>query len=88
MEDALFEDVYLTLLGVMGAAYRVPGVENAFAPGSYCERRYGDMTRHRERLWERLNSPDDEDVEQILTAMESIQRELCRKMFEYGRRFP
>ena len=42
------------------------------------------MNRHRERLWERLDSPDDEDVERILSAMEAIQEELCRKIFAYA----
>ena len=87
MKENLVDDVYATLIGVAGEAYQVPGVENAFAPGEYCDRRYADMTAHRQRLWERLGSEDDEDIEQILCAMESIQAELCRKMFEYGLRF-
>ena len=82
MYEKWIDDVYATLIGVQEEG--VPGVENAFAPGAYCARRYEDMTAHRQRLWERLGCEDDEDIEQILCAMESIQAELCRKMFEYG----
>ena len=84
MENIVFEDVYAALTG---ESIAVPGVENAFAPGAYCARRYEDMTAHRQRLWERLGCEDDEDIEQILCAMESIQAHLCRKMFEYGLKF-
>ena len=84
-EEKWIDDVYATLIGVQEEG--VPGVENAFAPGAYCARRYEDMTAHRQRLWERLGCEDDEDIEQILCAMESIQAELCRKMFEYGMKF-
>ena len=63
MKENLVDDVYATLIGVAGEAYQVPGVENAFAPGEYCDRRYADMTAHRQRLWERLGSEDDEDID-------------------------
>ena len=81
------DDIYATLIGVQTEEHRVPGVENAFAPGEYCARRYADVTACRQRLWERLACEDDEDLEQLLCAMESIQAELCRKMFEYGIKF-
>ena len=84
LKNEAFEDIYAALIG---ESIAVPGVENAFAPGKYCARRYGDMVAHRQRLWERLDCEDDEDIEQILCAMESIQAELCRKMFEYGMKF-
>ena len=84
LKNEAFEDIYAALTG---ESITVPGVENAFAPGAYCAQRYGDMVAHRQRLWERLGCEDDEDIEQILCAMESIQAELCRKMFEYGMKF-
>ena len=84
MEDITFDDIYQTLIGVRTLGYAVPGVENAFAPDGYCQRQYENMNVYRERLWERLNSPDDEDVEHILMAMEAIQQELCRKIFAYA----
>ena len=83
MEELDFDDVYETLIGVRTLGHSVPGVENVFAPGAYCQQRYEEMLQYRERLWQRLDSPEDEDVEHILSAMESIQREVCRKLFEY-----
>ena len=88
MNQEQIHDVYETLIGVRGKEDQVPGVENAFAPGTYCDQRYADLIRHRQRLWDRLGCEDDEDLEEILCAMESIQRELCFKMFEYGRKLP
>ena len=88
MNQEQMEDIYATLIGVQAEQFRVPGVENAFAPGTYCDQRYADLIRHRQRLWDRLGCEDDEDLEEILCAMESIQRELCFKMFEYGRKLP
>ena len=81
------DDIYETLIGVRAEEFQVPGVENAFWPGTYCAQRYAHLNLHRQRLWERLWG-EDEDLEEILSAMESIQQELCFKMFEYGRTLP
>ena len=88
MSEELETDIYATLIGVIDEKHRISGVENAFAPGSYCDRRYQDMMDCRQRLWERLGSEDDEDVERLIMAMESIQTALCIKMFRLGQRFP
>ena len=78
-----FEDIYYTMLGEMSPGYEVPGVENAFAPGQSCERAYEDVTAAYQRLRDRLGVVDeDEDVELIIDSMTTIQRELCRRMFE------
>ena len=87
MTDELETDIYATLIGVIDEKHRVPGVENAFAPGSYCDRRYQDMMDCRQRLYDRLGSEEDEDVEALIMAMESIQTALCIKMFRLGLRF-
>lgn len=84
MTEELEVDIYATLIGVTDEEHRVPGVENAFAPGSYCDRRYQDMLDCRQRLWNRLGSEDDEDVESMIIALESIQTALCIKMFRLG----
>ena len=83
MKNPSFDDLYNTLMGVMGAEQGVPGVENAFAPGSYCARMYDHLTTCRERLWQQLGDSDHQDLEQILCDAEAIQRELCRLIFEY-----
>ena len=68
--------------------YRMPGVENAFAEGSYCASRYHEMYEAYERLRERLGVKDeDEDVEIIIRAFEDIQQKLCLRMYHYGARF-
>ena len=85
MNQEKINDVYETLIGVRGKNHRVPGVENAFLPGTYCAQQYAHLNACRQRLWDRLGCEDDQDLEEILCAMESIQRELCFKMFQYGR---
>ena len=79
------ENVYETLIGVRSGNNRVPGVENAFAPGEYCDRMYLQMHEYRERLWARLGSQEDEDLEHLIMALESIQHTLCLQMFRLGR---
>ena len=84
MNRELEEDIYATLIGVIDEKHRVPGVENALAPGGDCDRLYQDMLDCRQRIWDRLGSEDDEDVERLVMAMESIQRSLCIRMFRLG----
>lgn len=86
MDESFIRDVYQSLLGNM--IVPVPGVENAFAPGSICDRRYSDMLDAYARLCARLGVADeDEDVEMIINSLLSIQNELCMKMYEYGGKF-
>ena len=88
MENQLEIDVYFTLLGQYGPAAAVPGVPNAYGPDSACTRHYDRMHEYRERLWQRLGSPEDEDLENLIGCLEDIQRELCIQMFRQGQRFP
>ena len=68
--------------------YRMPGVENAFAEGSYCLARYNDAMDAYERLRNRMGVVDeDNDVEIIISAFEDIQQELCYRMYRYGAMF-
>ena len=89
MEQKLENRVYATLLGeyMMNPEYRVPGVPNAFGPDSECTRLYDRMDEIRQRLWQRLDSPEDEDVEQLINCLEAIRDQLCLEMFRQGRRF-
>ena len=88
MGNQLEIDVYFTLLGQYGPAAAVPGVPNAYGPDSACTRHYDRMHEYRERLWQRLGSPEDEDLENLIGCLEDIQRELCIQMFCQGQRFP
>ena len=89
MEEKLENRVYATLLGeyVLNPGERVPGVPNAFEPGTECARLYDRMDEIRQRLWERLDSPEDEDVERLIGCLEAIRDHLCLEMFRQGRRF-
>ena len=89
MEEKLENRVYATLLGeyALHPEDRVPGVPDAFGPDSECARLYDRMDEIRQRLWERLDSPEDEDVERLIGCLEAIRDCLCLEMFRQGRRF-
>lgn len=86
--EKFWEDVYMTLNGFYVGRDAVPGVQNAFSVGSYCEQRYASLAEARDRLLVRLGVPEeDEDIEIILVESMRITDELCRKMYEYGALF-
>ena len=89
MEEKLENRVYATLLGeyVLYPGERVEGVPNAFEPDGESTRLYDRMDEIRQRLWHRLDSPEDVDVEQLINCLEAIQDHLCLEMFRQGRRF-
>ena len=91
IEEALIEDIYDSLQGVLVPEARVPWVKNLFLPGSPCDRAYSDMLDAYERLRDRLGAADeDEDVEIIINFLLDIQQILGHEMFrcgvEYARR--
>ena len=69
--------------------YAVPGVENAFAPGSFCDRKYAAMREAYERLCHRLGAGDeDPDLEIIVDSLMDIQHFLTKTMFHLGTHSP
>lgn len=83
------ETVYQTLIGAYEEKYNVPGVENAFAEGSQCDRLYQQVYEANCRLCERLGQQDeDPDVELIVNNLLEITRVLCLEMYRYGGLFP
>ena len=75
------ELVYESLIGELVDS--IDDVPNAFASGSFCEARYGEMLDAYERLRERLGVVDEVDeVETIIDSLLAIQWSLCLKMFE------
>ena len=85
MLDTFDNMVYYTLLGEISQPFQVPGVENAYADGSECDRFYNEVCDAYERLRLRLGVRDeDPDVEIIIGNLLSIQHTLCLKMFHYG----
>lgn len=81
-----YDEVSDTVRGLMVPEYAVAGVENLFAEGSYCQRRYDDMREAYARLCVRLGVEDeDRDLEQMISALDDITARLCRTMYEHGR---
>ena len=85
MKQSFAERVYLTLNGELEEWAQVPGVENLFEEGKYCQLRYEEIYSVCQRLCDRLGAEnEDEDVESLINAFMNIQREMCIRMFEYG----
>ena len=59
-------------------------VEDEFAEGKICARLYDEVCIIRHRLFERLDSDDDRDVERLTDILLEIGRHLSFKMFDYG----
>ena len=84
MKD-LKECMYLTLTGNLIPSCRVPGVEDAFAEGSFCMGLYGEAMNAYESLCKRLGVEDeDEDVETIINNFMDIQWHIGLRMYTYG----
>lgn len=87
MEEALIDWVYSTVTGQLVKDAMLPGVENAYAPGSLCEELYSDMY---DLLTTRFDPDDDKEgqvLTDILNDMSMIQKDLCFRMFRLGMRF-
>lgn len=85
----MFEDkarwAYETMACHVIEGYRMPGVEDAFAEGTYCWARYQEAMDARDRLLDRLGVDDeDNDLECMISAFEDIQQKLCLQMYRYG----
>ena len=78
------EKIYDTLNGAFCDGLGVPGVEDAFAPGSECARLYTEIYDANRRLCSRLGLEEDRDVETIISSGMSICRILGLKMYEHG----
>ena len=77
-----FKQIYETMLGLLEPEACVPGIENAFADGSFCADQYEKMCSAYERLCARLNVRDeDQDLNTMVDSMEAIQKELCRRIY-------
>ena len=86
MRESIAQEIYDSLWGGTIEEYRIPWVEDATVEGSLCMKQYVRILEAYERLVARLGQTDeDQDVETIINSMLDIQRELCLKMFEYGR---
>ena len=90
MDNNVLEDIYRTLTGFYTPEAALPGVPDLFAPYSPCEREYARMRQAYERICIRLGvnvDDEDEDLNIMVEAMESIQEVLCKEMFRLGLEF-
>ena len=88
MEMEFIERVYLTVTGDLVEEYRVPGVEDLFAPGKSCERLYNQMMDAYERLVERLGGKEeDPDAEIMVDATLQLCEKVGYAMYRYGALF-
>ena len=79
------EAIYWSVQGLLEEP--MVGVESAFYDGSVCEAAYEQILEAYERLRQRLQvQNEDADMEIIINALQTITKELCLRMFEYGRR--
>ena len=80
-----FDVIYDSMCGFLAEEYAVADVDNAFVPGSYCDRQYARMREAYERICQRMQVEEDRDLNIMVEAMEKIQRELCRRLFHYAK---
>lgn len=74
------DEIYYTLIGELAPSEELFWVSNAFAPGSDCDKAYDRLVNARNRVLTKLQAPDDDDLNQMLTEMATIQRALCRHL--------
>jgi len=68
------------------AAWLAGDIRNEFAEGCECGRLEGEIYNARVRLGQRLGTDiEDRDILALVNAYEAMQRELCLKMYAYGR---
>lgn len=84
--DEQIERIYLSMMEEL--LVPVPGIENAFAPGSRRGQLYEEIFQANCSLCQRLGVPEDEDVEHIIDNFFQITQELCCRMFRYGAEGP
>ena len=62
-------------------------VQDEFATGMFCEQTYEDVYAAKQRLYKRLGTREDADVELIIAKLMEIGRHLAMKMYDYGEVF-
>ena len=90
MDEKLMEDIYGTLCGLYIPQAMVPGVPDLFVDGSFCMTEYIRMRRAYERICLRLGvDPEDGDgdMEELLEALDNIQKTVGAEMFRQGNRY-
>ncbi len=74
------DEIYYTLIGELEPSQALSRVPNAFAPGSDCDKAYERLVAARNRVLDKLQTQDDDDLNQMLAGAATIQRALCRML--------
>ena len=87
MDMGFLDDIYLSLQGALVSQAAVPWVPNLFKSDGCCEREYTRMRDAYERVCIRLGidaDSEDDDLNVIVQAMDTIQEICCKEMFRLG----
>ena len=87
MSDSKMKLAYESMACFLDKDHRLPGVEDAFAQGTYCESRYQEIWDIYEHLRDRLEAEEIADMDRMINAFDDLQRELCYRMYRYGAQF-
>lgn len=82
-----FDEIYATMLGNMEPGYEIPGIADAFAPGTLCEQKYSELCDMLEAVCDPDTPEGDQAMTDILNTMDAIQKDLCYRMFLLGMKF-
>lgn len=85
--DELAEAVYETLYGLRLPEDEVPGVKSLFTSESVYAKIEDNVYRLREQLENNISPENYALIEQLVTQLYCIQKELCLQMYVYGARF-
>lgn len=88
MVKPTFENIYDCLRGDVIEEEAIPWVGNAFREGGLCDREYHRMRQAYDRICVRLGiepEKEDEDLNILLESCQSIEKELCHRIFTLGR---
>ncbi|MCD8367950.1 MAG: hypothetical protein LUC48_08030 [Clostridiales bacterium] len=62
-------------------------VDNEYEEGKPCEKLYNQVYALKVKINEQLGEEENKDVENLIDALQEIERILCLKMYDYGRFF-
>ena len=85
MNKEYLQQLYDTVLGQTEESYSIPGAENLFEPGKFCDMHYRQAMAAYDQICQRLSMPaEDKDLEQILHSMDAICKLVAFEMFRLG----
>lgn len=62
-------------------------IQDEFADGMCCEHMYEEVYQAKQRLYKRIGTTEDADVELIIANLQEIGHHLAMKMYDYGEKF-